>query len=120
MKMNFAIGMGRNERMDEIAELARLADEHGFTHATFVDEPYLARDVHVMATRANSDFKRAGGRFSVKTTDQVFHERMAERPFVPLESFGVAEFVDMGKKHFDSHTDGCSREALPAPKSVVP
>ena len=43
MKMNFAIGMGRNARMDEIAELARLADEYGFVHATFVDEPYLTR-----------------------------------------------------------------------------
>ena len=58
MKMNFAIGMGRNERMDEIAELSRLADEHGFTHATFVDEPYLARDVHVMATVAALNTKR--------------------------------------------------------------
>ena len=58
MKMNFAIGMGRNERMDEIAQLARLADEHGFTHATYVDEPYLARDVHVMATIAALNTKR--------------------------------------------------------------
>ena len=58
MKMNFAIGMGRNERMDEIAELARLADEYGFTHATFVDEPSLARDVHVMATVAALNTKR--------------------------------------------------------------
>jgi 5,10-methylenetetrahydromethanopterin reductase len=58
MKMNFAIGMGRNERMDEIAELARLADEYGFSHATFVDEPYLARDVHVMATVAALNTKR--------------------------------------------------------------
>ena len=58
MKMNFAIGMGRNERMDEIAELARLADEHGFSHATFVDEPYLARDVSVMATVAALNTKR--------------------------------------------------------------
>ena len=58
MKMNFAIGMGRNERMDEIADLSRLADEYGFSHATFVDEPYLARDVHVMATVAALNTKR--------------------------------------------------------------
>ena len=58
MRMNFAIGMGRNERMDEIAELARLADEYGFNHATFVDEPYLSRDVHVMATTAALSTKR--------------------------------------------------------------
>ena len=58
MRMNFGIGMGRNDRMDEIAELSRLAAEHGFSHVTFVDEPYLARDVHVMAAIAALSTKR--------------------------------------------------------------
>ena len=58
MKLNFAIGMGRNERMDEIAELARLAEEHGFSYATFCDAPFLARDVHVMATVAAMNTRR--------------------------------------------------------------
>ena len=50
--MKFAIGMGRNERIDEIAEMARLAEEQGSSYATFCDAPLLARDVHVMATVA--------------------------------------------------------------------
>lgn len=58
MRMNFAIGMGRNEHMHEIAELARLAEEHGFSYATFCDAPFLARDVHVMATVAALNTKR--------------------------------------------------------------
>jgi 5,10-methylenetetrahydromethanopterin reductase len=52
MRVDFAVGMGRNERADEIAGLARLADDRGFAHMTLVDEPYLARDVSVMATAA--------------------------------------------------------------------
>lgn len=58
MRVDFAVGMGRNERMDEIAGLARLADECGFAHMTFVDEPYLARDVDVMATVAILNTRR--------------------------------------------------------------
>lgn len=58
MRVDFAVGMGRNERMDEIAGLARLADECGFAHVTFVDEPYLARDVNVMATVAALNTRR--------------------------------------------------------------
>jgi 5,10-methylenetetrahydromethanopterin reductase len=58
MRVNFAVGMGRNERMDEIAGLARLADDCGFAHMTLVDEPYLARDVNVMATVAATNTRR--------------------------------------------------------------
>ena len=39
----------RNERIDEIADLARTADEVGFSHMTLVDEPYLSREVHIMS-----------------------------------------------------------------------
>lgn len=58
MKVNFGVGMGRNDRIDEIAELARTADEAGFSHMTLVDEPYLSRDVHVMATIAALNTRR--------------------------------------------------------------
>ncbi|MCA8920448.1 MAG: hypothetical protein KDD82_01495 [Planctomycetes bacterium] len=62
-----------------------------------------------------SDFLRAERGFladrgwgpRLKSTDQVLHERMARRPFQRFESFDVAAYVDMGKKAFDSHFDGC-------------
>ena len=60
MKMKFAVGMGRNEKITEIAELAQLADEKGFSHMTLVDEPGLSRDVHVMATIAAMSSRRIG------------------------------------------------------------
>ena len=46
--------------------------------------------------------------FRLKTTDQVVHERMAERPFLTFKAFDTATFVNMGVKSFDSHNDGCN------------
>lgn len=50
----------------------------------------------------NSDFKRQEGFITgeLKAADQVLHERMAERPFVPIESFQVSSFIDMGTKKY--------------------
>ena len=36
MKIEFGVGLGRNERMSEVGELSRVAEESGFSHATFV------------------------------------------------------------------------------------
>lgn len=38
---------------------------------------------------------------NLKTTIQVVHERMSQRPFVPYEKFDVAEFTDYGKQRYD-------------------
>ena len=58
VKVNFGVGMGRNERIDEIADLARTADEAGFSHMTLVDEPYLSREVHMMCAIAALSTRR--------------------------------------------------------------
>ena len=58
VKVNFGVGMGRNERIDEIADLARTADEMGFSHMTLVDEPYLSREVHIMSAIAAVNTRR--------------------------------------------------------------
>ena len=58
VKVNFGVGMGRNERIDEIADLARTADEAGFSHMTLVDEPYLSREVHMMCAIAAMSTRR--------------------------------------------------------------
>jgi hypothetical protein len=36
-----------------------------------------------------------------KTTDQIVHERMAARPFVPYSEFDVARFTDYGRQKYD-------------------
>ncbi len=39
----------------------------------------------------------------MKTVDQVVHERMAQRPFLPYEEFDVASYVDYGQLRYDKH-----------------
>ena len=59
-------------------------------------------DVRNIEKRKESDFKRQEGFIDsgLKTTDQVLHERMAERPFIPFEMFDTAKFIDMGRKKY--------------------
>jgi hypothetical protein len=40
-----------------------------------------------------------------KTTDEIVHERMARRPFVPFQEFDVARYVDYGRPLYDKHED---------------
>ena|SRR5271170_1112404 len=40
-----------------------------------------------------------------KTTDEIFHERMAVRPFLPYEQFDVAAYTDYGRPKYDKHED---------------
>ena len=40
-----------------------------------------------------------------KTTDTIMHERMAARPFVPLERFDVAAYVEYGRPKYDKNED---------------
>ena len=58
MKIEFGVGLGRNERMSEIAELSRVAEESGFSHATFVDQPYMSPDPMVCMAVAAVNTKR--------------------------------------------------------------
>jgi hypothetical protein len=48
---------------------------------------------------------RTGKRDNLKSTVQVIHERMAQRPFVAYEDFDVADFSDYGKQRYDKKED---------------
>jgi 5,10-methylenetetrahydromethanopterin reductase len=50
--MKFAVGMGRNEPVTEVAGLARAAEDAGFAFVTFVDQPGMSPDVNVCMTAA--------------------------------------------------------------------
>jgi hypothetical protein len=41
----------------------------------------------------------------LKSTVQVMHERMAQRPFVPYDEFDVSNFADYGKQRYDKKED---------------
>jgi hypothetical protein len=57
----------------------------------------------VAAAYRSGDKMLAGQGF--KTTDQIFHERLAQRPFKPYTSFDVASYVDYGRPLYDKHED---------------
>jgi hypothetical protein len=40
-----------------------------------------------------------------KTTDEIMHERMSMRPFLPYDSFDIANFTDYGTVTYDKHED---------------
>jgi hypothetical protein len=48
-----------------------------------------------------------------KTTDEIAHERMTSRPFVPYTLFDVAAFTDYGRQKYDKKGDG----GIDAPKN---
>ncbi len=44
-------------------------------------------------------------RDAFKTTDEILHERMAQRPFVPYEKFDVAAYSDYGRQKYDKNEE---------------
>jgi hypothetical protein len=61
---------------------------------------------HETSKGSKTDTTRANGQ--VKKADQIVHERMAERPFVPFKEFDTAVYSDVGQKFYDAHCDGCA------------
>ena len=56
--MEFHLATGRNDTIHEIAELARVAEDNGFTHVNFPDQPPLNRDVFLCMAVAAQNTKR--------------------------------------------------------------
>ena len=57
-RMDFGIGLGAELRFDEIADHARVADEGGYTHLTFVDQSNVSRECFGMMTIAAMNTRR--------------------------------------------------------------
>ena len=67
---------------------------------------------------AESPLTAGGKHNNLKSTVQVVHERMAQRPFVPYEDFDVEKFSDYGKWRYDKkeETRGQPMTKMPAKK----
>ncbi len=50
MKIDFGVASGRNDKIADIPELARVAEDSGFVHLSFLDSQNLCRDVYSMMT----------------------------------------------------------------------
>jgi 5,10-methylenetetrahydromethanopterin reductase len=58
MTMEFHAGIGRYEPVREIADLARVAEDSGFSHVSLPDQPLLNRDIFVGMTAAALNTRR--------------------------------------------------------------
>jgi hypothetical protein len=107
-------------RKKELFRLANLRDIR--THpADMVARSHLQSfDAIHERRKADSDFKFKPGDYrppyvnrkmpDLKTTDQVVHERMAQRPYISYDKFDVEKFSDYGKWKYDKRED--SRPAI--------
>jgi 5,10-methylenetetrahydromethanopterin reductase len=94
--MKFAVGMGRNEPSDQVAELARAAEEAGFSYLTFVDQPNMSRDVYVCLTVAALSTRRI--RLAHGVTDPAtYHPWVIANATATLDELsGGRAFVGLG------------------------
>jgi 5,10-methylenetetrahydromethanopterin reductase len=107
VKVKFAVGMGRNEKIYEIADHSRVAEESGFSHITFGDVQNCTRDLYVkmaMAATATHRVKIGSGvvapytRHAVvtATSHATIDELSGGRAFLGLGSCGTSHgFLNM-------------------------
>ena len=107
VKVNFAVGMGRNEKIYEIADHSRVAEESGFRHITFGDVQNCTRDLYVkmaLAATATHRVKIGSGvvapytRHAVvtATSHATIDELSGGRTFLGVGSCGTSHgFLDM-------------------------
>lgn len=75
-----------------------------------------------MAANPNAPTWQEGGDDLVKTTDEIMHERMSNRPFVAYSRFDTGKFVDYGTHFYDKHEDNldeAGRNMNPEAKTVT-
>ena len=96
MRMEFTVGMGRDESALDIAELARTAEDAGFANLTFVDQPNMSRDVFVCMTIAALNTSRI--RIGQGVTDPfTYHPSVTANATATVgELSGGRAFVGLG------------------------
>src|SRR5688572_26957618 len=106
--MKFCLGAGREESGHEVAQIARSAEELGFSTFHVVDQPQLSRDVHVLlaATALATQSIRIGqGVTQLATVHPVvmanatatIDELSGGRAFLGIGTGGYALFTPEGK-----------------------
>ena len=93
-EMRFAAGLDRLWRNPGLDDAAKrdLFKKANLTVIRQAPKDMLERS-HLQSFDAKHD--------NLKTTDQVVHERMAQRPFLTYEDFDVESFSNYGKNRYD-------------------
>lgn len=96
MKLDFGLGLGRHERMSELPEITRVAEEGGYSFITFVDQPYMSPDPIVCMTIAAVNSRRL--RIGQGVTDPINYNSLvlANQAVSMTELTGGRFFVGIG------------------------
>jgi len=118
-EIRFALNLDKTWKNDQLSRTSkdRLFKQANLAAVRMVPKDMLERshlqsfDAKHEEAKAHSDFKYKAGDYhpaihlakhnNLKTTVQVVHERMAQRPYVAYEEFDVEKFSDYGKMRYD-------------------
>jgi 5,10-methylenetetrahydromethanopterin reductase len=92
MHMNFSVGTGRITDIQQAAQLARTAEESGYTRISFPDTPAFNRDVHVMMTIAALNTHRIH-------VGQGFTDPFTFHPFVIANATATVDELSGGRAY---------------------
>jgi hypothetical protein len=88
--------------------MVRRSKMQGFDQKYEAQHRLYTSDTIAHAGMISPNMLQPGGKLSqeaFKTTDQIMHERMSVRPFVPIDRFDVAAYVEYGRPKYDKHED---------------
>ena len=92
MHMNFSVGTGRVADIHQVAQLARTAEECGYSRISFPDTPAFNRDVHVMMTVAALNTHRIH-------IGQGFTDPLTFHPFVIANATATVDELSGGRAY---------------------
>ncbi len=108
MDMKFAVGMGRNENIYQISDLAKTAEDSGFNYVTFVDQPHISPDALVCMTLAINNTERIHVAHGV-TDHHTYHPSVTANATACLnELSGGRAFVGIGTGNIGAKVTGIS------------
>lgn len=96
MALQFGIGFGQDSKVHEIGDQVRIAEDAGFTHATFIDMGLVTPDVYVMMTLICANTSRI--QIGQGVTDPITHNPavIANAAATLRELSGGRAFVGIG------------------------
>ena len=92
MHMSFSVGTGRVTDIHQVAQLARTAEECGYSRISFPDTPAFNRDVHVMMTVAALNTHRIH-------IGQGFTDPFTFHPFVIANATATVDELSGGRAY---------------------
>jgi hypothetical protein len=132
LKINDVYNNSTASHSDKVAQFSRLQLEHVRAHTSEMTgrSRLQSFDMRHEARNPRSDFVKdrsyiqgdhwgPDAYLAFRTTDEVMHQRMAQRPFKPYGNFDVAKFCDYGTTTYDKHEDSLDESGRMVAETAV-